>query len=295
MAEEKSGHELAPIIIKKKKHGGHGGHHGGAWKVAFADFMTAMMAFFLVMWLVGQKPEVKEAVQGFFRDPGKYQQQGKSGVLKGAAGLISQKEAEKSPVASPQKNEGVASEDEKKQLELAAQRLMRELEQQDIFQRLRENISVQVTPEGLRIILNESENAPAFFEPGSAKLLQQSAIILVKIAEELGMLSNRIVLEGHTSESNSSDPAYTNWELSADRANAARSLMEVSGLYAGQIREVRGFASSYPMIADRPGDSRNRRVSILVLFESTEKRYNDMQYSVAVPEPEPAEESHSTE
>ena len=103
----------------------------------------------------------------------------------------------------------------------AGKRLKEELEKHEVFQSLKKNVTIQVTPEGLRIILNESEDSPAFFEPGSAKLLQQSAIILVTIAQELGKLPNHIVIEGHTSETQVSTGAYTNWELSADRANAA--------------------------------------------------------------------------
>ncbi len=266
--EGHSGHEGQPIIIKRKKHGGHG-HHGGAWKVAFADFMTAMMAFFMVMWLVGQKDEVKEAVAGYFRDPGKFMQQGKSGVLKGSQSPL--KKASVAKTLNPaMKKGGGPSKKESEQLKLVARAILKQLEQQKAFQRLKKNMKVQLTTEGLRIILNESEDAPAFFEPGSAKLLQKSAIILVTIAKELGKLDNRIVIEGHTNSRPTGIKGYSNWELSADRANAARQLMEVSGLWKGQVREVRGLADSFPMVADHPDDPRNRRVSIIVLYKSRE-------------------------
>lgn len=262
--------ELQPIIIKKVK-GGHGGHHGGAWKVAFADFMTAMMAFFLVMWLVGQAPEVREAVAGHFRDPGKFAREGGAGLLKGSPSMIPSKDPMKISRSGPSLDkQKLTPEEEIKELSDAAKAIVGELKKHSIFQKLRDNIKMKITSEGLRIILNESEKVPAFFEAGSAKLLQKSAVILMTIASELGQLENRLVIEGHTDSKFGSSSGYTNWELSADRANAARQLMEVSGLRENQVREVRGFADQYPMMVDRPEDPRNRRVTILVLFHARE-------------------------
>jgi len=273
MAEESP----QPIIIKRVK-GGHAGHHGGAWKVAFADFMTAMMAFFLVMWLVGQKPEVREAVGGWFRDPGKYQTKGSTGVLKGSRGIIPRNEVSTgSKTAKPEQKSGGPTDKEKKELKQAAMSILSKLEQQEAVNRLHKNIKMQLTSEGLRIILNESENSPAFFEPGSAKLLRKSAVILMTIAEELGKLHNRLVIEGYTDASFAGNKDYTNWELSADRANTARQLMEASGLYKNQIREVRGFADQFPMIEDDPYDARNRRVTIVVLYDSRANQYDQIE------------------
>ncbi|MDZ4724383.1 MAG: flagellar motor protein MotB [candidate division Zixibacteria bacterium] len=266
-----------PIIIKKIRRGGHGGHHGGAWKVAFADFMTAMMAFFLVLWLVGQEPEVKEAVQGFFRDPGKFTDPGGAGVLKGSETALKSDSPDMAIVRPPvPEDKSSPSKDEVQQMKMTAKLMLEELEKQEAFLRLRENVTIQITSEGLRIILNESENSPAFFEPGSAKLLQQSAIILVTIADQLGKIPNKLVMEGHTSASHASTIEYTNWELSVDRANSARALMEVSGLTANQVREVRGFADKFPMITSNPEDSRNRRVSIVVLYDTVARRYDQV-------------------
>lgn len=273
MAEETG----QPIIVRRKKRG-HGGHHGGAWKVAFADFMTAMMAFFLVMWAVGQKDEVKQAVAGYFRDPGKFFHEGRSGVLKGSADAIKANDPTIGMKnAPPTKKELLPTSGEKKLLTTAAQNIIKELEKQEAFQRLRKNIKIQMTSEGLRIILNESENSAAFFEPGSAKLLQKSAVILITIARELGKLNNHLVIEGHTDASASDITGYSNWELSADRANSARELMDVSGLYKGQVREVRGFADKFPMITGNPSDPRNRRVTLVVLYESRELQYDQIE------------------
>lgn len=268
--------DFQPIIIKRKKHGGHG-HHGGAWKVAFADFMTAMMAFFLVLWLVGQKPEVKEAVQGFFRDPGKFNQPGQTGALEGSQSVIKSDSPDLAIVRPPTAKDNPPTDEEVDRMHATAKLVLEELEKHAIFRELKKNVTIQVTNEGLRIILNESEDSPAFFEPGSAKLLQQSAIILVTIANQLGKIQNRIVLEGHTSSGRSGNAEYTNWELSADRANAARALMEVSGLKEDQVCQVRGFASTMPMLPQKPNDSRNRRVTILVLYEGAEKKYSELQ------------------
>jgi chemotaxis protein MotB len=245
--------------------------------VAFADFMTAMMAFFLVMWLVGQSDRVKEAVAGYFRDPGKYQKMGKSGVLKGSDAVINNTTPRTSMVKPPAKEETSGTRDETDKLALIARNILEELEKQQEFQRLKKNVKMHMTSEGLRIILNESADAPAFFEPGSAKLLQKSAIILMTIAGELGHLSNRLVIEGHTDRSGTGRDGYTNWELSADRANAARELMEVSGLHDGQVREVRGFADKFPMIPGRLDDPRNRRVSLVVLYEARERLYDEIE------------------
>jgi len=269
-------HEHPPIIVIKKK-GGHGGHHSGAWKVAFADFMTAMMAFFLVMWLVGQKDEVKEAVAGYFRDPGKFETKAQEGVLQGGGSVIPSQGPPVGITKKPEETAGASTATDKIRLKKAAEKIIEELQKQAAFSQLKKNIRIELTSEGLRIILNESDDSPAFFEPGSARLLQQSAVILMIIAKELGNLENRLVIEGHTDAGYAGNKDYTNWELSADRANTARQLMDASGLWKGQVREVRGFADQFPMIIDNPNDGRNRRVSLVVLYQSRERMYDQVE------------------
>ena len=273
MSEEQ---QQQPIIVKKVK-GGHGGHHGGSWKVAFADFMTAMMAFFLVMWAVGQSQQVKQAIGGYFRDPGKFQTEGSAGILRGSRGIVPMDQESVGLRNNNPESSGGPSDTEKRRMSEAGLRIIKELQKERAFRKLESNIQFQMTAEGLRIILNESKNAPAFFEPGSAKLLQKSAIIVATIAREMGKIENRIVIEGHTDAAYGGGDDYTNWELSADRANAARQLMEVSGLHENQVREVRGFADKYPMIVNDPFDARNRRVSILVLYRSVDQRYEELE------------------
>ncbi|MBD3257227.1 OmpA family protein [candidate division GN15 bacterium] len=269
--------EVQPIIKRVKK-GGHGGHHGGAWKVAFADFMTAMMAFFLVMWLVGQSDQVKQAVAAYFQDPGKYQRGGGEGVLKGGDKPISFESPSVSVVNTPNKREFVPTNEEQERFALLAKNILKQLENEPAFKRLKKNVKMNITSEGLRIVLNESADAPAFFEPGSAKLLQKSAVILGTIAKELGTLSNRVVIEGHTdSDLGTHSGRYSNWELSTDRANAARQLMDVSGLDEGQVIEVRGYADRFPMIEGMPNDPRNRRVTLLLLYEERARNYDQLE------------------
>lgn len=272
MSEE----QLQPIIIRKKKHRGHGGHHGGAWKVALADFMTAMMAFFLVMWLVGQKPEVRQAVAGYFRDPGKFSQKVEAGMLKGSSSPMITKAASQRAAPKEREKSGGPTKAEKEKLTLTAKNILNEFEKQKVFEKLKKNIKITLTSDGLRITLNESEDGAAFFEPGSDKLLKKSAILLMIIAHELGKLTNKLVIEGHT-DASSSDGDYTNWELSAARANSARRLMDVSGLDNEQVNEVRGFASRMPMIMEDPSDPRNRRISIVVLYQHVAFGYDQME------------------
>jgi chemotaxis protein MotB len=244
------------IIVKKRGHGNHG-HHGGAWKVAYADFVTAMMAFFLVMWLVGQSPQVKAAVAGYFRDPGVFDTTRGGGVLPGGAEGL--KETGVTPVNVPD-----SVQQAREVLERAAENLRQALQKVPALKALEDRIEITVTAEGLRIELLENARN-SFFAVGSAQLLPETVELLGVIAKELSTLGNAIALEGHTdSRAYTSPNGYTNWELSTDRANAARRAMETRGLRARQIDAVRGFADTRPRYPDDPLDPRNRRISIVV-------------------------------
>jgi len=212
--------------------------------------MTAMMAFFLVMWLVGQKPDVRKAVAGYFRGPGKFNQKVEAGMLKGSSSPMKTKAASKRAAPIEREKSGGPTKAEKEKLTLTAKNILNEFEKQKVFEKLKKNIKITLTSDGLRITLNESDDG-AFFEPGSDKLLKSSAILLMIITHELGKLTNKLVIEGQT-DASSSDGDYTNWELSAARVNSARWLMDVSGLDREQVNEVRGFASRLPMIMDDP-------------------------------------------
>jgi chemotaxis protein MotB len=249
------------VIIVRKKKGGHGGGHGGAWKVAFADFMTAMMAFFLVMWLVGQSKPIKVAVAGYFRNPGAFDGKGGGdGILDGSKGTAPdlQPGAEKS------------SAEERETLERSVDHIRERLNGVDELKTLRGQIEYTITKEGLRIDLLESDKS-SFFDSGSAGLRPETVRILAIIAKELGTLNNSVIIEGHTdSHQYASKEGYGNWELSTDRANAARRVMQRDGLKQTQIAAVRGHADRELRVAADPFDPRNRRVSVIVKAQTKE-------------------------
>jgi chemotaxis protein MotB len=250
----------APIIIVRKSKGHGHGHHGGAWKVAYADFVTAMMAFFLVMWIMGQSKAVKAGIAGYFRDPGVLENEHSTGILPGASTGIS---PEGPPSPKEQVRREPTSQIDQKALEQKATMLRQMLAQKPEFQSIKDQVEIKMTKDGLRIELIEKTGS-LFFDSGSAALKPQTVQLLTAIANELGSLDNHIVIEGHSDARRyTSNTAYTNWELSADRANAARRVME-SRLPDGRINEVRGYADTRLRNPQDPLDPRNRRVSIVV-------------------------------
>jgi chemotaxis protein MotB len=260
------------IIIRKKRHG-HAAHHGGAWKVAYADFVTAMMAFFLVMWLMAQKQEVKASIGGYFRDPGLFDYQKSQGILPGGKPGV---EPGSAPEPVPAASDAGSLKKERDVLAQAADHIRQNLTKVPEFKTLRDQIEFIVTAEGLRIELVERSGS-SFFDSGSAILRGESERILTVIAGELGNLQNDVVIEGHTdSRPFSNGERYGNWELSADRANAARRVMEGHGLGAHQVRTVRGFADTALHIPN-PLDPRNRRVSIVVRSQAAATLEHAMQ------------------
>jgi chemotaxis protein MotB len=250
----KAGGQQPIIIIKKKGHGKHA-HHGGAWKVAYADFVTAMMAFFLVMWIVGQSAEMKAGVAGYFRDPTAFNEGGR-GVLPGA---------ESGTTGGGQPMGMTDLEAVKSALEQAAQEIRQALEALPEFKDLRDQVEITLTDEGLRIELREAPD-DGFFDSGSAHVKAPTVAMLEVIAKQLGELPNKVAVEGHTDSRpySAQSGTYTNWELSADRANAARRILEASGLHLRQIEAVRGFADMRLRKPDDPLDAGNRRISIIV-------------------------------
>ena len=235
-----------PIIVIKKK-GGHGGHHGGAWKVAYADFVTAMMSLFIVLWLMNSSKQIQQAVAGYFKDPA-----GTSKLMgKGTQG--SGKEL-------------TVSIDNMSKLKEDLQTTIHEI--QDL-NKLKSQIEMTVTTEGLRIELLESAKG-TFFDSGSPELNESGKEALIALAKELGAVPYKISIEGHTD----SKPLvrhggeYGNWELSVDRANNARRLMQENGLRADQVTQVRGYADQQLRKADAPEDPSNRRISLIVQYAS---------------------------
>jgi chemotaxis protein MotB len=235
-----------PVIIIRKK-GSHGGHHGGAWKVAYADFVTAMMALFIVLWLMNSSEKIRKAISAYFQDPsGSGKQVGSSTAGSGESMSLT-------------KDSMVNLKD----------RLEQALKRSPDFEKLKNYVQMTVTGEGLRIELIESE-AGTFFESGSATPSAAARELIATLAQELGRLPNDLLIEGHTdSRAFSSRAGYSNWELSADRANAARRLMEVDGLRPGQVVQVRGFAEHQLRDRDHPEAAANRRITVIVRYQAT--------------------------
>jgi chemotaxis protein MotB len=230
-----------PIIIIKKK-GGHGGHHGGAWKVAYADFVTAMMALFIVLWLLNTNKPVREAVAGYFKDPaGTADKVGSSKVGTAEAVAITKDDMPKL----------------KAELEKAISNIPN-------FDKIKSQIEMTITPEGLRIELLETATG-TFFELGSPKPNGNGKELLTLLAQELGKIPNHLSIEGHTdSKPYAGRREYGNWELSTDRANAARRLMQHDGLRDDQVSQVRGYADQMLRTPGQPLDPSNRRISVIV-------------------------------
>jgi chemotaxis protein MotB len=233
-----------PSIIIIKRSAGHGGHHGGAWKVAYADFVTAMMALFIVLWLLNTSKQVQDAISGYFKDP--------SGTSK--------------KIGSDMQGSGqnfVITKDNVADLKEELQKAIREVPN---FDNLKNHIDMTVTNDGLRVELLESEKS-TFFESGSSKPNTDGQDILTALAEELGKLPNKIYVEGHTDAKPYAERSnYTNWELSVDRANATRRLIQEHGVKADQVTQVRGFADQHLRTPDTPLDPSNRRVSLIVQY-----------------------------
>jgi len=230
-----------PIIVIKKK-SGHEGHHGGAWKVAYADFVTAMMSLFIVLWLMNQSDQVKKAVAGYFNDP------------KGTASLM----------GTTMSGTGASTTENQSNLQELKNKLEQEIKAKKELEKLSKQIEITITPEGLRIELLEDKNG-TFYESGSAQLSGNGQVLLSLLAGELKTLPNSLLIEGHTDAAPySADNGYSNWELSADRANSARRLLQQSGVRADQVTQVRGYADQFLRVKSNPFDPSNRRISMLV-------------------------------
>jgi len=234
--------QRAIIIIKKKV--AHGGHHGGAWKVAYADFVTAMMALFIVLWLLNTNKPVREAIAGYFKDPAGTGEK-KGTLLSGTGETV------------------VATKDDMGKLKAE---LLKSLQAMPDFGKLKNQIEMTITPEGLRIELLETASG-TFFDSGNSKPNAQGKELLVLLAQQLGKLPNKISIEGHTdSKPYARTGDYGNWELSSDRANAARRLMQQKGLGAAQVTQVRGYADQRLRKPEAPLDPSNRRISVIVQY-----------------------------
>lgn len=296
MAEKKKDgateEKLQPIIVKKIKKGG--GHHGGAWKVAYADFVTAMMAFFLLLWLLNVTTDEQKAGIAEFFDPNPKISQSMSGAGGLLGGLSVSPEGaqvnQKSPIMPPESqsdaslrpgeeqltkaeiNERQLEEEirkrEEAEFEKIEQDIRKAIERSPELSELGKNLMIDMTPEGLRIQIVDQEGT-SMFPSGSAQMYEKTRSLMKKVAEAIKDLPNQVSVRGHTdSIPYKGANGDTNWELSSDRANASRKVLLDAGLQEKRINNVLGKADTDHFIPDKPNDARNRRISIILLHES---------------------------
>ena len=296
-----------PIIIKKVKKGGGHGHHGGAWKVAYADFVTAMMAFFLLLWLLNATTEEqKRGIADYFSPHSVApSSSGAGGVMGGQSmNLEGTLNSDRSPVGitisipSSNEEEDPTEQDEEREAtgkspddqgpgELSDEALERELAEREAeqfeaaeaalrqaiegapeLQDLVQNLVVDQAPEGLRIQIVDREKT-SMFPSGSAQMYGRTQQLMGLVADAIATLPNRVAIKGHTDATPfSSGSGYSNWELSTDRANASRRALLDAGLDPRRIESVAGRADQEPLIADDPYSPRNRRISVILLREN---------------------------
>lgn len=262
--------EGQPIIIKRKKVVA-AGHHGGSWKVAFADFATAMMAFFLVLWLTATAtPEQKLAVEGYFRDPVGYTEGGARNPvdLGGSASVVREysENVEDSDIQIEDRVvEEMAQTLEQQQMEQLFQDLKDRIAENETLQEFKDQLLIDITSEGLRIQIVDRSQRP-MFDSGRAELKYYSQDILFELAKTLSKVRNKLSITGHTDSTPfRGRPGYTNWELSADRANTARRALVAGGVDGRQIGRVVGLSDSVLFNKDDPQAPVNRRISIIVM------------------------------
>ncbi len=281
--------KVQPIIIKRIKKAGHSAH-GGAWKIAYADFVTAMMAFFLLMWLLGSTTEGdKKGIADYFNSPLKVAFFGGSGagdassVIKGGGnnlsesvgqvkkGSASETAAEKARKKAIRQEQARAEQDRLRVLKAKVEEV---IANDDRLAKYKTQIRLDMTAEGLRIQIVDDQNR-AMFDSGASAVNGYMQDILRSIGHVLEEVPNKLTIEGHTDAKpfSAGDKGYSNWELSADRANASRRELTAGGLSGGKILRVQGLASSVPYEKDDPLSPMNRRISIIVMNREAEDRF----------------------
>lgn len=277
-----------PIIVKRIKKVA-GGHHGGAWKIAFADFATAMMAFFLVMWLMtSATPEQKKLISGYFQDPVGFSESASPYVIDLGGTPTPSPDRTLNPEVSEEQSatekadaeaaelgraqaESIAEEVERERLELLLQELQNKVEEDPQLKNFKDQILFEITQDGLRIQIMDAENRP-MFASGSAQLRPYFEDILLALTDTITAVPNKISLSGHTDAAPfMGRGGYGNWELSADRANAARRVLVAGGYDEDQVARVVGYASSALFDRGNPLNPINRRIDIVVLTKKAQR------------------------
>ncbi len=276
-----------PIIVRRIKKGGHG-HHGGAWKIAYADFVTAMMAFFLLMWLLGSTAKGDlSGISEYFKTPLRVALGGGSGsgeassIVKGGGKNLSRKSGQEmartntptqKKVINLETAKAEIARKEKVKLEELKSKLNQKIESHSMLKQFKNQIKIDITAEGLRIQIADEKNRP-MFNIGSAVLQPYAKEILAEISHVLNDVPNSISLSGHTDAApySGGDRGYSNWELSADRANACRRELVAGGIDDGKILRVVGLGSAVLFNKEDPLNPANRRISIIVMNKQTEE------------------------
>jgi len=292
--------KLQPIIIKRVRKGGHG-RHGGAWKIAYADFVTAMMAFFLLMWLLGSTTEGdKKGIADFFNAPLRVSLMGGSGsgdsshVVRGGGTDLSRSTGQvkdgdiesKRRLLNIKALQAEQRRAEAARLESVKQRVEDALAASPKTAAMKSQIRLDMTKDGLRIQIVDEQSRP-MFDSGSAIVKPYMRELLREIGHALSDVPNRITLEGHTDAQpfSGGERGYSNWELSADRANASRREIVVGGLPEDRMVQVQGLASSKLFVPGDPASPMNRRISIIVMNQDAEDRLLRLLPQQAEPEP----------
>jgi chemotaxis protein MotB len=283
-----TGESGAPLIIKRVKKVRGGGHHGGTWKIAYADFVTAMMAFFLLMWLIGSTSKGDlEGIAEFFRTPLKVALAGGSGsgdsssVIQGGGTDLTRTVGQVARAEDPSPRQTINLQAaraelrrrELQSLEALKQRFERAIDSDPKLSQFRNQIKLEITPEGLQITVIDEQNR-AMFDTGRAVLKDYTVEIMRAIGGLLNGVENAISLAGHTDATPYADGerGYSNWELSTERANASRRELVAGGMDESKVVRVVGLASTVPLDPTDPFNPMNRRISLVVLNEETERR-----------------------
>jgi chemotaxis protein MotB len=270
------------LIIKKvRKRGGHEGHHGGAWKVAYADFVTAMMALFIVLWIIAHNQNIRSSVAQYFRDPGAVHKTA-GGVLNGINSVKPFSDPRPASPAVQPKPSQTPPQAEVEKLREEGEMLVKTIAGIPDLAKFKDQIQITIAPEGLRIELIEQSEG-LFFDIGSARLKPDAVQLLKLIASRIGHFPNHVAVEGHTDSRPYARTGYNNWELSTDRANSARRVLEEGGIRDKQITSVNGYADRRLKNPSKPYDFSNRRVTILVAFATSASTEGESTSPAAAP------------
>ncbi|HRE14760.1 MAG TPA: flagellar motor protein MotB [Usitatibacteraceae bacterium] len=299
----------APIIVKRIKKGG-GGHHGGAWKIAYADFVTAMMAFFLLMWLLGSTSKAElQGIADFFQNPAKMAMPGGSGagdatsIVPGGGKDLTRRDGQV-------KNGDVKKEDkraqrtermkvraelarlEKERLEALQRKIAAAIEANPRLAEFKKQIKLEMTTDGLVIHIVDEQQRP-MFDVGRAAVKDYMRDILREVGRLLNEVDHRLTITGHTDAApySGGDRGYSNWELSADRANASRRELVAGGIVDGKILRVVGLASVQLVKPEEPRDPSNRRITITVMNRQAEEQALGVPDETAISDAEEAAEA----